>query len=81
MPTKSKDETQERQHKAHQPIPLDPNQRYTIKEALAYLRCSRARLYLKEAAGEIRLLRDGRRTYVPGSEIARVSRLPAEAAP
>ena len=59
-----------------QPRPaLDPMQRYGIEEACAYLRCSRGRLYEKVAAGEIRLIKDGRRSYVPGSEIAAQSRI------
>jgi excisionase family DNA binding protein len=56
--------------------PLDTAQRYTINEALAYLRTSRATIYNLIAAGEIRVLREGKRTYVPGSEIARRSMLP-----
>ena len=53
---------------------LDERQRYTVEEALGYLRCSRARLYEKVAHGELKILKDGRRTFVPGSEIARLSR-------
>lgn len=60
--------------------PLDQAQRYTVDEALAYLRMSRARLYEKIAAGDITVIKDGRRTYLPGSEIARVSGVPARAA-
>src|SRR5258705_79720 len=52
--------------------PLDQLQRYPINEAGSYLRMSRARLYEKIAAGELTVIRDGRRTYVPGSEIARL---------
>jgi len=52
---------------------LDPNQRYSIEEATALLRTSRARLYEKVKLGEIVLIKDGRRTYVPGSEILRIS--------
>jgi excisionase family DNA binding protein len=55
--------------------PLDVNQRYEIDEASAYLRISRGRLYEKVAAGQIRLIKDGRRSYVPGSEIAAQSRI------
>lgn len=63
------------------PIPalpsLDAKQRYTILEAARYLRCSRAHLYQCIAAGEISVIHDRRRVYVPGSEIARRSALPA----
>ena len=54
--------------------PLDTAQRYAVEEATDYLRTSRARLYERIAAGEIKVIKDGRRTYVPGSEIARLSR-------
>jgi excisionase family DNA binding protein len=53
--------------------PLDVHQRYEIDEAARYLRISRSRLYQKIAASEIRLLKDGRRSFVPGSEIAAAS--------
>ena len=55
--------------------PLDERQRYTVEETLDYLRVSRARLYEKIQAGELTAIKDGRRTYVPGSEIARLSRV------
>lgn len=54
--------------------PLDPLQRYTIDEALNYLRTSRATFYEKVNAGVIRLLKDGRRSYVPGTAIIEQSR-------
>lgn len=53
--------------------PLDPRQRYTIPEAARYLRCSRAWLYELINADKLRVLRDGKRVYVPGVEIARKS--------
>lgn len=59
--------------------PLDPNQRYSIEEALDYLRSSRSHLYEKIAAGEIRTLKDGRRTYIPGSEIIAASTIQPDA--
>jgi hypothetical protein len=55
--------------------PLDPNQRYEIGEALAYLRTSRAHFYEKVATGQVRLIKDGRRSYVPGSELIKLSRI------
>lgn len=60
--------------------PLDAQQRYEIPECLAYLRTSRARLYQRIAAGEIRVLKDGKRTYIPGTELIRLSTLPAQVA-
>ena len=55
--------------------PLDPYQRYTIEETSDYLRTSRARDYVKIAAGELAILKDGRRTYVPGTSIIALSRV------
>lgn len=54
--------------------PLDPQQRYEIPEACRYLRQSRAKTYQDVKAGRLRVIKDGARTYVPGSEIARRSR-------
>ena len=59
-----------------QPLPpLDPLQRYTINETCAYLRKSRAGVYAEIKSGHLLALKDGRRTYVHGSEIARRSRI------
>lgn len=58
---------------------LDLNQRYTVDEAVAYLRTSRATLYADINAGAIRVQKRGRRTYITGEEIARVSRAEAAA--
>jgi hypothetical protein len=55
--------------------PLDPLQRYTVVEALAYLRISRNRLYQDINAGRLKILKDGKRTFIPGSEIIRRSRI------
>jgi prophage regulatory protein len=57
-------------------LPLvDVAQRYTIAEAIAYLRISHASVYKEINAGRIKVLKQGKRTFVPGSEIARLSRL------
>ena len=56
--------------------PLDVAQRYTVDEAIRYLRTSRASIYELIGKGELKILRQGRRTYVPGSEITRLSALP-----
>ena len=59
---------------------LDLNQRYTVPEALAYLRTSRKSLYTLIAHGRLVPIREGSngkgRTYIPGTEIARLSRAP-----
>jgi hypothetical protein len=57
--------------------PLDPAQRYSIPEAILYLRSSRKTLYNDIAAGLLATIKEGKRRFVPGSEIARRSRLPS----
>lgn len=59
--------------------PLDPDQRYTVPEAIAYLRSSRASVYALIARGELLVIKAGRRTFVPGSELVRLSSLPRAA--
>lgn len=55
---------------------LDPRQRYSIEEAASYLRMSRALLMRRIAAGAVVTITDGRRRYVPGREIERLSAPP-----
>lgn len=57
------------------PQPLDELQRYSIDETLQYLRTSRGKLYQRIATGELRTITEGKRRYVPGTEIARLSRV------
>jgi hypothetical protein len=52
---------------------LDLRQRYTVPEAALYLRQSVAKLYEDISAGRLSVMKAGARTYVHGSEIARVS--------
>ncbi len=59
------------------PAFIDPLQRYSIPETNAFLRQSNARTYKQIKIGELRVIKDGDRTYVPGSEIVRRSTLPA----
>lgn len=62
----------------HQALPpLDPLQRYSITEAKSYLRCSHGHLFEKIKKGELRVLKDGRRTYFPGTELIKASTLGA----
>jgi Helix-turn-helix domain len=56
--------------------PLDEAQRYSVSEAERYLRLSHESVYQRIRAGLIKTITDGGRRYVPGSEIARLSRLP-----
>lgn len=53
--------------------PLDPLQRYSIPETIDYLRSSRKTVYDLINAGQLRVIKSGRRTFVPGAEIARLS--------
>jgi excisionase family DNA binding protein len=56
------------------PLPaLDSAQRYTLGEAAAYLRMCTVSVHRRIKAGEIRAIKHGRKVYVPGSEIARLS--------
>jgi hypothetical protein len=57
---------------------LDERQRYTAQQAGALLRQSLSETYRQIAAGAIESIRSGRRVYVPGSEIVRLSTLPPE---
>jgi len=45
-----------------------------LEESRGYLHLSRPTLYGKIAKGEIKTIVDGKRRYIPGSEIARLSR-------
>lgn len=53
--------------------PLDKQQRYSLSEAAAYLRISKPLLARRIATGAIATITDGRRRFVPGVEIARLS--------
>ena len=58
--------------------PLDLHQRYSIQESCGYLRISRPSFYKKLKAGEIYVLKEGARVFVPGTEIARNSTIAAK---
>jgi len=60
--------------------PLDERQRYTIDEAIAYLRSSRKTVFSDIKSGRLLTLKEGRRRFVPGTEIVRRSRVPADVA-
>ena len=55
--------------------PIDVSQKYSVEEAIAYERTSRKTLYAEIKAGRLRVIKVGRRTYVPGSELARRAQL------
>lgn len=76
--TYSKPPLDERQGETDAALPpLDEQQRYTIPEAAKYLRVSRATIYNDIAAGLLATIKDRKRRFVPGSEIARRSRVSA----
>lgn len=56
--------------------PLDIQQRYTVPESIEYLRNSRASLYALIKSGKLPTIKEGRRTYVPGTAIAALSKAP-----
>jgi hypothetical protein len=60
--------------------PLDLMQRYSIEEAIWYLRSSRKTVFDDIRKGRLVTIQEGRRRFVPGSEIARRSQLPSVAA-
>jgi len=75
MTRKTKHKTVQAPAPARQQLaPLDNSQRYDVPEALSYLRIGRKKFYENVAAGTIKIIKDGRRTFVPGAEIARLSR-------
>lgn len=57
--------------------PVDPNRRYPLDQGCVYLAQSRAKTYNDIAAGLLKVIKDGKRVYIPGSEIIRRSTLPA----
>ena len=60
--------------KAQSPLAaLDTKQRFTVEETARYLRISRATVYKDIAAGLITTIKDRKRRFVPGAEIARRS--------
>jgi hypothetical protein len=59
---------------------LDLAQRYSIDEAIVYLRLSRKTVFDDIREGRLVTIQEGKRRFVPGSEIARRSRLPCQAA-
>lgn len=59
--------------KSRPSTPVDLCQRYTIPEACGYLAISHTKLYEAIAAGRLKVIRDGKRVFVPGSEISRLS--------
>jgi hypothetical protein len=61
------------------PPVLDERQRYSVPEAIALLRTSRRSLYKLISAGALHPLKQGRRTFISGAEIARLSAAPVSA--
>ena len=55
--------------------PLDIQQRYTVAESALYLRSSSWSVFRDIREGRLNVIREGQRTYIPGSELARRSRI------
>jgi excisionase family DNA binding protein len=55
----------------HQPVGELPQLRFEIIEAARILRMSRATLYERIRAGEIKAQKDGRRRYITAPELQR----------
>ena len=55
----------------HQPVGELPQLRFAIIEAARILRMSRATLYERIRAGDIKAQKDGRRRYITASELHR----------
>ena len=60
--------------------PLDPHQGYSVPEAIACLRTSRRTLYQLIDRGALHKIKQGRRTFIAGSEIIQLSQAPAAVA-
>jgi hypothetical protein len=54
---------------------LDPAQRYSIEEGIAYLRSSRKTIFDDIREGRLLTIKEGKRRFIPGSEIVRRSRV------
>jgi hypothetical protein len=63
--------TQRRRSSAAPLPPFDERLRYRIPVTAAYLDQSVSKTWADIASGELRAIREGGRTFVPGSEIAR----------
>jgi hypothetical protein len=53
------------------PLVIDPNQRYSLPESWAVLRCSESQGFKEMREGKLAVIREGQRTYVHGSELIR----------
>jgi Helix-turn-helix domain len=56
--------------------PIDPLRRYPVELALRYLETSRGTFYKLAREGKLHIVKEGRRSYVPASEIIRLSSVP-----
>jgi hypothetical protein len=56
---------------------LDERQRYSVEETLALLRTSRKSLYDMIRSGKVVPIKQGRRTFISGQTIARLSAAPS----
>lgn len=59
--------------RASRPAQIDPSQCYSVDEACAAMDVSRPFFYQMLAANQIKVIKRGARTAVPGSEIIRLN--------
>ena len=57
--------------------PIDERRRYPIPVGADYLGCSNSYVFKLMREKRIQVIRDGGRTYIPGSEIVRLSTIAA----
>lgn len=78
MPTT---ETAKQRNNTPQPVPnFSRELRYTVPETAALLRQSVPRTWVDIREEKLHVIREGGRTFVPGSEIVRRSALPQQSA-
>jgi excisionase family DNA binding protein len=58
---------------------LDPLRRYNVETARSFLGVSRATIYKLIGDSRIATIKEGKRRWIPGSEIARLSAVPSPA--
>lgn len=54
---------------------FDPRLRFNVDEAAVFLACSRAHVYRLIREGDLPVHKEGRRTFVMGSDVARLCAL------
>lgn len=64
--------SRKKRKRASEPAPaFDPRLRYSIELGTRFLAQSRATTYKQIRAGDLKVIREGKRVYIPGAEIER----------